>query len=77
MAEEAGMPALNFTALLDDAQAAARNGLSSVNDETAATPGQRRVGSRARVADQAVGRPSDERPASPAAATSATTRPAL
>jgi len=29
MADEAGMPALNFTALFDDAQAAARNGLSS------------------------------------------------
>ena len=41
MAEEAGMPALNFTDLLDDAQAAASNGLSSGDDETAATPGQR------------------------------------
>jgi len=50
MAEEAGMPALNFTALLDDAQANARNGLSSGIDETAMTPGQRRVGSKARVA---------------------------
>ena len=27
MADEAGMPALNFTALLDDAQASSRNGL--------------------------------------------------
>jgi len=52
--EEAGMPALNFTALLDDAQAAARNGLSSGDEETAATPGQRQEGSRARAADRAV-----------------------
>jgi len=49
MANEAGMPALSFTALLDDAQAAARNGLSSGDEETAATLGQRRVGSRARA----------------------------
>jgi len=41
MAEEAGMPALNFTALLDNAQAAARNGLSSGDDETVTMPGQR------------------------------------
>jgi len=45
MAEEAAMPALNFTAMLDDAQAAARNGLSSGDEDTAATPGQRREGS--------------------------------
>jgi len=77
MAEEAGMPALNFTALLDDAQTAARNGLSSGDEETAATPGQRREGSRARAADRAVNRPPDIQPASPAAATSASTRPAL
>ena len=41
MVEEAGMPALNFTALHDNAQAAARNKLSSGDDETAVTPGQR------------------------------------
>ena len=39
--DKAGIPALNFTAMLDDAQAAARNGLSSGDEETAATPGQR------------------------------------
>jgi len=76
MAEEAQMPALNFTALLDDAQAVARNGLSSGDEDTAATPGQRREGSRARAADRAVNRPPDIRPASHAAATSASTRPA-
>jgi len=77
MTEEAGMPALNFTALLDDAQAAARNGLSSGDEETAATPGQRREGSRGRAADRAVDRPPDIWMASPAAATSASTRQAL
>jgi len=71
------MPALNFTALLDDAQAAARNGLSSGGEETAATPGQRRVGSRVRAADRALDRPPDIRLASPATATLASTRPAL
>jgi len=35
------MPILNFTAFLDDAQIAARNGLSSGDVETAVTPGQR------------------------------------
>jgi len=70
------MPALNFPALLDEAQAAARNGLSSGDEDTAATPGQRREGSRARAADRAVNRPPDIRPGSPAAATSASTRPA-
>jgi len=77
MDEEAGMPALNFTALLDDAQAAARNGLSSGDEEKAATQGQRQKGSRARAADQAVDRPPDIRQASPVAATLASTRPAL
>ena len=77
MAEEAGMPALNFTALLDDAQAAARNGLSSGDEETAETPGQRREGSQARAAVQAVDLPPDIRPVSPASATSASTRLAL
>jgi len=74
MAEEAAMPALNFTAMLDDAQAAVRNGLSSGDEDTAATLGQRREGSRARAADRAVHRPPDIRLASPAAATSASTR---
>jgi len=74
MADEAAMPALNFTAMLDEAQAAARNGLSSGDEDTAATPGQRREGSRARAADRAA---PDIRPASPAAATSSSTRPAL
>jgi len=77
MAEEAGTPALNFTAILDDARAAARNGLSSGDEETASTLGQRREGSRARTADQAVTRPPDIRQVSPATATSAPTRPAL
>jgi len=77
MAEEAGMRALNFTALLNDTQAAARNGLSSGDEETAATSGQRRKGSRALVADRAVDRPPVIRPASSAAATSASTRLAL
>ena len=45
MANEAAMPALNITAMLDDAQAAARNGLSSGDEDMAATPGQRREGS--------------------------------
>ena len=76
MAEEALMPALNFTALLDDAQAAARDGLSSGDEDTAATLGQRREGSRARAADRAVHRPPDIQLTSPAAATSASTRPA-
>jgi len=40
MAEKAGISALNFTALLDDAQAASRNGLSSGDDETVGMPGQ-------------------------------------
>jgi len=35
-ADEAGMPTLNFMAMLDDAQAAARNRLSSVDEELAA-----------------------------------------
>jgi len=74
MVEEAAMPALNFTALLDDAPAAARNGLSSGDEDTAATPGQRREGSRARAADRAVHRPPDIQLTSPAAATSASTR---
>jgi hypothetical protein len=41
--DKAGMPvpALNFTAMLDDAQAAARNGMLSGDEEAAATPGQR------------------------------------
>ena len=77
MADETGMPALNFMTLLDDTQAAARNGLSSGDEETATTPGQRRVGSRARASDQTADRPPDIRLASPAAATSASTRPAL
>jgi len=77
MAEEVGMPALNFTALLDDAQAAARNGLSSGDEETETTPGQRREGSRARAADRAVDLPPVIRLSSPAAATSASIRPAL
>ena len=72
MAEEVGMPALNFTALLDDAQAAARNGLSSGVEETAATPGQRREGSRALGQNL-----HDIQQASPAAETSASPRPAL
>jgi len=63
MAEEARMPALNFTAMLDNAQAAARNGLSSEDEETAAMPGQRREGSRARAVDRAVTRPPDILPA--------------
>ena len=71
------MPALNFTALLDDAQASSRNGLSSGDDEKAVTPGQRQVGSKARAVDWALDQPPDIRLASPAAATSASTRPAL
>jgi len=71
------MPGLNFTAMLDDAQAASRNGLSSGDEETAATPGQRRVGSRARASNRAADRPPDVRLASPAAATLASTRPPL
>jgi len=39
IADEAGMPGLNFTAMLDDAQADARNGLSSDDKETAKMPG--------------------------------------
>jgi len=67
------MPALNFTALLDDAQSAARNGLSSGDEDTAATLGHHREGSRARAADRAVHQPPDILPASPAAATSYST----
>jgi len=77
MADEVGMPGLNFMAMLDDAQAAARNGLSSGDEETATTPGQRRVGSRARASNWAADRPPDVCLASPAAATSALTRPPL
>jgi len=77
MADEAGMPALIFTALLDDAQAADRNGLSSGDEETAATPGQRQVDSRAHASNRASDWPPDIRLASPAVATSASTRLAL
>jgi len=69
------MLALNFMALLDDAQAAARNGWSSGDEETAVTLGQRRETSS--WADQAVDRPPDIWPASPAVATSSSTRLAL
>jgi len=46
--DEAGIlvPALNFATMLDDAQAAVRNRLSSGDEEAAATPGQRQVGSK-------------------------------
>ena len=62
--DEAGMPGLNFTAMLEHAQAAARNGLSSGEEETAATPGQRQVGSKARASDWAADRPPDVRTSS-------------
>ena len=55
--DEAGMPALNFTAMLDDAQAAGHNGLSSGDKDAAATPGQRQVGSKARASYRAGDRP--------------------
>ena len=58
------MPGLNFTAMHEHAQAAARNGLSSGEEETAATPGQRQVGSKARASDWAADRPPDVRTSS-------------
>jgi len=44
-------PALNFTAMLDEAQAAVRARSLSNDEEVAATPGQCRTGSKAQAPD--------------------------